>query len=249
MKYLKAVFVGLVQGVTEFLPVSSSGHLTLLARLNVAPSSVFYNLALHLATLVAVLIALRREVWQMIRHPLRGQGKYVLLASVPTVIIAFLFKKLCPSLLTGRLLGFGFLLTSAALFASEKLCRRQEDKDIDAKTSLLTGIAQGVAALPGVSRSGLTITAARLCGAEYERAARFSFLLSLPVILGGFLLEGAESGFSAAGADAGEIVVAALAAFVSGLFAVNFMLKKTKKGLMPFALYTLLLGVACYFLP
>ncbi|HAE88881.1 MAG TPA: undecaprenyl-diphosphatase [Clostridiales bacterium] len=249
MKYVKAVFVGLVQGVTEFLPVSSSGHLTLLARLNVAPTSVFYNLALHLATLVAVLIVLRREVWQMIRHPVRGQAKYVLIASVPTVIVAFLFKKLCPSLLTGRLLGFGFLLTSVTLFALEKLCKAQGDKGIGVKTSLLTGLAQGVAALPGVSRSGLTIAAARFCGAEYDSAAKFSFLLSVPVILGGFLLEGAESGFSAAGADAGEIVVAALAALISGLFAATFMLKKTKKGLLPFALYTFLLGIACYFLP
>ena len=249
MKYLKAVFVGLVQGVTEFLPVSSSGHLTILAKLSVAPTSVFYNLSLHLATLLALLIVMRREVWEVLKHPIKGDGKYVLLASVPTVLVAFLFKKCFPALLTGSLLGFGFLLTAALLFASERLCRERVGRMLDVKVSLLTGLMQGVAVLPGVSRSGSTIAAARFCGIPLDRAARFSFLLSIPVIIGGFLLEGAESGFSAAGADAPEILVAAASAFVGGLFALRFMLGKIKKGLLPFVPYTLVVGVLCYFLP
>ena len=249
MKYLKALLVGMVQGVTEFLPVSSSGHLTLLAKLSVAPTSVFYNLALHLATLLALVIVMRREVWEAVRHPIKGDGKYVLLASLPTVAVALVFKKCFPALLTGSLLGFGFLLTSAILFVSEWLCRGRVGRMLDAKTSFLTGLAQGIAVLPGVSRSGSTIAAARLCGVPAEDAARFSFLLSVPVIVGGFLLEGAESGFSAAGADLSEILVAAAAAFVSGLFALKFMLNIVKKrGLMIFAPYTFILGILCYFL-
>ena len=249
MKYLKAVIVGLVQGLTEFLPVSSSGHLTLLAKLGVAPTSLFFNLSLHLATLAALLLCLRKEVWGAVRHPIRGEGKYVLLASLPTVIVALLFKKYLPDLLTGQLLGFGFLLTGAALFCCERFFRDSKGQNIGVRTSLWTGFMQGIAVLPGVSRSGLTIATLRACGTEGDKAARFSFLLSLPVIVGGFLLEGFESGFSAAGADTGEIVVAALSAFVSGLFAVKFMLKQTKKGLMPFVPYVIALGIVCYFLP
>ncbi len=247
MKYWKALLVGVTQGVTEFLPVSSSGHLALLAKLSVAPASVFYNLALHVATLCALLVVMRREVWDLLAHPIKGDGKYILAASLPTVVVAFVFKKLFPELLMGRLLGFGFLLTSALLFASERLCRERVGTTVSLRIALFTGFVQGIAVLPGVSRSGSTIWAARCFGVSTERAARFSFLLSIPVIIGGFLLEGIESGFSAAGAETGEIIVAALAAFVSGVFAVKFMLGKTKKGLMPFVPYTFLLGVLSYF--
>ena len=249
MKYWKALLVGVVQGVTEFLPVSSSGHLTLLARLGIAPTSVYYNLVLHLATLLALLLVMRREVWEIIRHPVRGDARYLLLASLPTAGIALLIKWLFPSLLTGAMLGFGFLLTSAVLWLSEWLHRDSLGKDIGMRESLVIGFVQGIAVLPGVSRSGSTIAAARLSGVPTERAARFSFLLSVPVICGGFLIEGWESGFTAAGAAGAEILVAGVAAFVSGLFALRFMLRKKKKGLMPFVPYTFLLGVLCYFLP
>ena len=249
MKVLKALLVGAVQGLTEFLPVSSSGHLALLAKLGVAPTSVFFNLALHLATLVALLLVMRKEVWEIVKHPIAGKGKYVVLASLPTALIAFLFKWFFPQLLLGSLLGFGFLLTSALLFAVQLFCRENKGKMPGAKLSLLTGVLQGIAVLPGVSRSGATIAALRLGGVEGEEAARFSFLLSIPVIVGGFLTEGAESGFSVVGANGWEICVAAIAAFVSGILAVKFMLKQIKKGLLPFVIYTFCLGVACIFLP
>lgn len=248
MKYLKAAIVGIVQGLTEFLPVSSSGHLAILARLGVCPTSVFFVLALHLATLAALLVAMRREVGELCRHPIR-EGKYILLASIPTVLIALLFKQCFPSLLTGSLLGFGFLLTSALLTLSELFRRDSKGRMLDAKVSLLTGAAQGIAVLPGVSRSGSTIAVLTACGVEGGEAARFSFLLSVPVIVGGFLLEGWESGFSAAGAETGEILVAAGAAFMSGLLAARFMLGHIKKGLKPFIPYTFAVGVLCYFLP
>jgi len=249
MRYWKAISVGIVQGLTEFLPVSSSGHLAILARLGIAPTSVFFNLALHLATLFAVLVVMRRELSEMIRHPIKGDGKYVALACVPTVAIAFLFKKFLPDLLLGSMLGFGFLLTGTILFLSETFCRERKGVFLGAKVSLWTGVMQGFAVLPGVSRSGSTIAALRFFGVDYDRAAKFSFLLALPVIVGGFLLEGIECGFSAEGAESGEIVVAAIAAFLSGLIAVRFMLKQTKKGLKPFIPYVCALGVLCYFLP
>lgn len=245
MKYLKAVVLGLTQGVTEFLPVSSSGHLALLEGLGFAPSDVFLNLTLHVATLAAVLIVMRREVWGILRHPVRGDGKYVLLSSLPTVGIALLFEAFCPALLTGRLLAFGFLCTAALLFLSEKFSR-DRGSGIGVGNSLITGAMQGFAVLPGLSRSGATIAALRLSGVPYERAAAFSFLLSVPVIAGGFLFEGVKTGFSVQGADFGAVAVAAVAAFLSGLFAARFMLSRVKK-MTPFALYTLALGVLCFF--
>ena len=249
MRYLKALLVGAVQGATEFLPVSSSGHLILLSKLGLMPTSLFYNLALHLATLLATLIVMRKEVFAALRHPIKGVGKYVCLASLPTLLVAYLFKALRPSLLLGELLGFGFLLTAALLLFSEAIRRDSKGRMLDAKISLLTGFAQGIAALPGVSRSGSTIAVLHAAGVSPEEAASFSFLLSIPVIAGGFLLEGLESGFTAAGANAGEILLAAAAAFFLGLLAAKFMLKQVKKGLKPFIPYLILLGIACYFLP
>lgn len=249
MEIGRAVIVGLTQGLTEFLPVSSSGHLTILAKAGIAPTSLYYNLALHLATLAAVLLAMRREMWAVLCHPVKGEGKYLLIATLPTVAIALLFKKFLPGLLLGSMLGFGFLLTSAILTLSEILRKGGRERFLDARISLFTGAMQGIAVLPGVSRSGATIAALSACGVEGERAASFSFLLSVPVILGGFLLEGIESGFSAAGAETGEILIASAVAFVSGLLAVRWMLRQVKKGLKPFIPYTFVLGVACYFLP
>jgi len=246
MNYLKALILGLTQGLTEFLPVSSSGHLVLLERLGFASTDVFLNLTLHVATLAAVLIVMRREVWGILRHPVRGDGKYVLLASLPTVGIALLFELFCPVLLFGSLLAFGFLATAALLFLSEKLAR-DKGKSVGVGNSLLTGVTQGFAVLPGLSRSGATIAALRLSGVSCERAAAFSFLLSVPVIAGGFLFEGVKTGFSVQGADVGAVAVAAVAAFLSGLFAARFMLSRIKK-MTPFALYTLVLGVLCFFL-
>ena len=249
MGYLKAILVGTVQGLTEFLPVSSSGHLVILAKIGVAPSSIFYDLALHLATLLALLLTLRRELWEMIRHPIRGDGKYILLASLPTLLIALLFKKLCPQLLLGSMIGFGFILTSSLLLFAEVIGKNAKPRELGAPVSFVTGVLQGIAVLPGVSRSGATLVGLRSFGIDADRAARFSFLLSIPVIFGGFLIEGAESGFSAAGTAGGEILVASAAAFVSGLFAIRFMLGQIKKGFKPFIPYTFVLGVLCYFLP
>lgn len=248
MNYLKAILIGLVQGLTEFLPVSSSGHLILLEKLGLAPTSVFFNLTLHLATLFAVLLVLRKDVVCLLRHPLSSDLKYVLLASVPTVAIALAFSCFFPSLLLGSMLPFGFLVTSMTLLAGELFSPRDRFLKIGIKNSLAAGFAQGIAVLPGVSRSGLTISALTLSGVEREDAARFSFLLSLPVIAGGFLLEGVKSGFSVSGANGWEIALAAGAALLSGIFSVRFMLCKIKKGVKPFVYYTFVLGIATFFI-
>ena len=248
MKYWKAVLIGLAQGLTEFLPVSSSGHLILLEKSTGTSPSVFFNLALHLATLAAVLIVMRKEVWALIRHPISSDLKYLALASAPTAAIALAISHFCPTVLLGGMLGFGFLLTSAILFIGERFAPRDPFAPIGGKNAVLTGLAQGIAVLPGVSRSGATISALRLSGVEREKAATFSFLLSLPVIAGGFLLEGVESGFSVEGASLPEVLLAAGTAFLSGVFALRFMLKKIKKGVMPFVIYTFALGVACFFI-
>jgi len=247
MGYLKAVIFGLVQGLTEFLPVSSSGHLILLERLSFAPPSVFLNLALHLATLVAVLVVMRREVWAVIRHPLAGDLKYVCLASLPTALIALAMQTYCPALVEGAMLPFCFLVTSMLLCLAETFSKGFS-REIRAGNALLVGVVQGVAVLPGISRSGATISVLRMCGVDGARATGFSFLLSVPVIAGGFLVEGMKSGFAVQGVSTGEILVASAVAFCSGLIAARYMLRAGKKKMIPFAVYTFVLGCVSFFL-
>ena len=246
MNYLRAALFGLTQGLTEFLPVSSSGHLILLERLSHAAPSVFLNLCLHLSTLLAVLVVMRGEVWEMIRHPIRSDCKYLVLASVLTAGVALLLETLCPALLEGTMLPFCFLLTAALLVLGETLPKGLS-RGVSLRSALIVGAVQGVAVLPGVSRSGATISALRLCGTDEKRATEFSFLLSVPVIAGGFLVEGVKSGFAVEGVSLSELLVAMAVAFVSGLFAAKFMLRARKKTL-PFALYTFAMGVLSFFL-
>jgi len=247
MTFWRSVLFGLVQGLTEFLPVSSSGHLILLERMSLAPTSVFLNLTLHAATLLSVLIVMRKEVWSVIRHPIRSDLKYVCLSSFPTVAIALFFSAYAPALLEGSLLSFCFLATSAFLLLAEMLAKG-ERREIGVGRCLIVGAVQGLAVVPGLSRSGSTISALRLLGVEEERATAFSFLLSIPVIVGAFLYEGFKTGFSVAGTDLPEVLIAAITAFITGIFAAKFMLGNKKKGYMPFILYTLGLGIVSFFL-
>lgn len=249
----EAVLLGLVQGATEFLPVSSSGHLLLLEKLGVGEENLFFNICLHLGTLAAVLIAMRKEWLPLLLHPVQNKQKilFILVASLPTVAIALIFKYLFPSLLDGAYLGVGFVLTACLLFASEK-CQIAQPRFLDYKTSILTGVLQGIAVLPGVSRSGATISVATFLGVDKTEAANFSFLLSIPIILGSALYEGIDLAAHGALADVQflPVFLGALAAFLSGLFAINVFMKLLKKhSLIGFSIYTLLLGILVTLLP
>lgn len=246
MKIWEAVVLGIVQGASEFLPISSSGHLYLLEKLGVGEESLFFNVCLHVGTLLSVLIALRGEWIPIVKHPLQKKTAYIFIACVPTVLIAVIFKVFMPDLLTGKLLGFGFILTACLLFLGEKRFFAKEGF-LDVKTSVLTGIMQGIAVLPGVSRSGSTIACMSMLGVEKEEAANFSFLLSIPIIIGSALVEGGEIFLSKEGiapSQIAPIIIGTFCAFVSGYFSIGLFLKMIKnKSLLGFALYTLLLGV------
>lgn len=251
MTVIEALILGLVQGASEFLPISSSGHLLLLEKLGVGQESVAFNVALHVATLLAVVIALRKQIWAIARHPLQKTTLYILLACLPTVAIAAIFKYALPDLLSGKLLGFGFTLTACLLIAAEKL-KPSKSALLSPKTSILTGFFQGVAVLPGVSRSGATMSALTLCGVDKEQAANFSFLLSIPIIVGSAAVEGFDviSGATPLAVAPLPLAVGFVAAFAAGIISVSFFLKMLKNhSLLPFAVYTLLLGMTITLLP
>ncbi len=251
MEVWEAIILGIIQGLSEFLPISSSGHLLLLEKLGIGTPSLFFNIVVHLGTLLAVLIALRKEWWQLLRHPIQKTNGYIILACIPTVVLALIFKFLLPDLLDGLLLGFGFVLTGCLLISAEYL-KSAKTRLLSGRISILTGVMQGIAVLPGVSRSGSTISAMTLMGVEKPTAARFSFLLSIPIIIGSALLEGAELIKGSAALDVAPLplILGAVFAFISGLLAIKFFLKLIEKhSMLGFAIYAILLGIVVTLLP
>ena len=292
MEIWEAFVLGIIQGLSEFLPISSSGHLLLIEKLGIGQENLFFNVMLHVGTLLAVLIALRKTWIRLIIQPFGDLKKrltkrktvstkqnkpsgqtisgwkaanetyeyqkvfgglaaskidgYLVLACVPTVAFAFAFKLLFPDLLEGKLLGCGFVLTAVLLYAGENF-NSTKSALLAPKTSILTGILQGIAVLPGVSRSGATISALTLQGVEKKAATTFSFLLSIPIILGSALYESLDlfTGKATLSIAPAAVVAGMISAFLSGLVAIKFFLKLIEKHSMTgFVIYTLLLGIA-----
>ena len=244
---IKSIFLGILQGLTEFLPVSSSGHLVLAEKLGLGEASLFFNVTLHLGTLGAVFVVYRKKIFDLLKAPKKNKLWLYVLASVPTAALGLVFKKLLPELLIGKYLPLGFMITAVALAAGE-LVRNDKITGLTAKNAFLTGVAQGLAVFPGISRSGSTITAARLLGMEKTEAADFSFLLSVPVILGSGLLEFYEALSSGAAIQIAPVAAGTAAAFLSGLAALTFMINTVKKhNFWPFAAYTAALSVVSFF--
>lgn len=244
MNVIEAIILGLVQGFTEFLPVSSSGHLLLFARfLGVGQLSLGFELVCHLGTLLAIIIAMRAEVFALVKKPLSKQVKLLAVASVPTAIIAGLMSVLCRDVLEGSLLVYGFLITGIILLCCGFAVRNAQEKPMLYRHAAVIGAAQGIAALPGLSRSGTTIAAATMLGYGKEQAAKFSFLLSIPVIIGSSIIEIAFNGIGG-GIGATALTAAAISSFVSGFIAVKTMLKLLKNhSLDGFAVYLMFLSV------
>ena len=250
MSVWEAVVLGLVQGAGEFLPVSSSGHLLLLEKLGVGEEDLFFNICLHLGTLLSVIIVMRRPLLSLFRKEHRRTLLFLILACLPTVALALLFKYLAPALIDGAYLPLGFAATSFLLILSEKFSPA-ENRPLSVKTSVLTGFLQGIAVLPGISRSGATVAALRLSGVPRPAAAEFSFLLSVPVILGSALYEGTELAVTGKLTDVAVLPLLAgvAAAFVAGCAAIKFFLALVRKrSALPFAFYTAALSVASFFL-
>jgi undecaprenyl-diphosphatase len=250
----QSIVLGAVQGITEFLPISSSGHLVLLQKiLKIDGPSLFFDTMVHAGTLGAVVIVLRREVFAILKNPFQKLTLLLAVATLPVVAAALIFKDAIENAFHGGAgLGPAFLLTACALAVSERVSARAvrtAGKRLDNITladALAIGVCQSVAILPAVSRSGLTLSGSLLRNIDRGDAARFSFLLSIPAILGALALQ--IAGLGEGGPATGPIPLATgtLAAFATGLLSVNLMLKIVReKRLFGFAAYTAALGILC----
>ena len=249
MDYLTAVILGLVQGLTEFLPVSSSGHLALLQKFfGVSADNVlFFTVMLHVGTLVSVFIMYHKDIWELIvelfltfkdiftgkglrldERPTRKLGVLIIVATIPTAIIGFAFNDFFEGLYANILfIGIGFLITGTEMFIAERIGSNSRDLDqMNMRNAAFIGVLQGIAIYPGISRSGSTMVGGLLTGLKRDFAVRFAFLISIPSIMGSALLEGKDA--IEEGVDPGimgPVLVGMVVAAVSGVIAIKAMIK------------------------
>lgn len=262
------IILGIVQGASEFLPVSSSGHLVLFYNIfNITDNTILLSVSLHVATLLAVVLCYYKQIFELIKNPFCETNKKLLVATIPTVIIVILLKSLVEKTFSGDFIIIGFLITALVLLISqikENKVNKLKNKyfvtqpniylsknhnitnlNISYKQALLIGTAQGIAVFPGISRSGSTIATGLISGVSKQEVADFSFLLSIPIIIGGLLFELIDVVKGEASLNIGwlSLSVGFLFSFISGLVCIKLMLKFVKsKKLTWFSLYLVLLS-------
>ncbi len=250
MSIWEAILFGLVQGVTEFLPVSSSGHLTLLGRILGSDETAMlsFTTLLHAGTLVAVMVVLRQDILAILKDLLGMKLRLLIIASIPAAVVAFLLGDWLDQLFGGSFLGYAFLLTGLVLGLSLLGKDKAEpDKEIDYAVAAKAGLAQALAVVPGISRSGMTLTALFSSRIERQKAIRFSFLMTIPAVLGALLLDILALVKDGAGAVAAfgldKIMIGIAVSGLSGYFVMEFMLRRlTRRGYLVYAIYVFILG-------
>ena len=258
MSWFEALILGLVQGLTEFLPVSSSGHLAIgKALFGIETTDLTFEVAVHAATVLATIVVFRKDIWKLLcglfKWKMNSETRYILLillSMVPVFIVGMFFKDYVEELFGDGLIvvGGALVVTSSLLFLSEALAARRngEGGKMTWKSALWMGLAQAVAVIPGLSRSGSTIATGLLCGVSKEEVTRFSFLMVLIPILGEAFLDVVGGEFATSTVGVLPLILGFLAAFVSGLFACKVMIAIVRKAQLHwFALYCAAVGLAC----
>ena len=260
MSWIQALILGLIQGLTEYLPVSSSGHLAIgqaLFGLENGESNLAFTVLLHVATVLSTVVILWSEiVWlfkDLFKFKWNEGTKYIvniLISMIPVAIVGFFFKDKIEEVFGSGLLIVGImLLVTAALLTFSYFAKPRQKENISPIHAFVIGIAQACAVMPGLSRSGSTIATGLLLGNKKEKLAQFSFLMVIPPILGEALLDIKdmfEVGFGEAmgGLSPVAAIVGFLAAFISGCIACKWMINLVKKGkLVWFAVYCVIIGV------
>jgi len=249
VSYFDAIILGLVQGITEFLPVSSSGHLVMAQTFLGVPSpGVFLEVALHVATLISVMAVYRAKLWELLlgtarrdRDALRYVG-LLIIATLPVVVIGLLLRDSIESAFdTPYVTGFSLLLTGAILYSTSWALKKTATDEPTTRHAVIMGFAQCLALLPGVSRSGSTIAAGLWVGLKGERAAEFSFLMSIPAIAGAAVLQISDVGATTID---GPLIAGFIASLVSGIAAIVALVWLVRRqGFHHFAWYVWAVGL------
>lgn len=255
MSLIEAIILGIVQGLTEFLPVSSSGHLelgkALFGEKLVAQDSLTFTVVLHFATALSTMVVFRKEVFTIIKGLFQFQWNEelefsikIIISMIPAVIIGLFFEEELEQLFGGKILFVGIMLLITALLLLLADKAKNTDKNVTYKKSFIIGIAQAIAMLPGISRSGATISTSVLLGIDRTKAARFSFLMVVPLIFGKVAKDLMSGEISFQNEQFGVMSAGFIAAFISGIFACNWMISLVKRSkLSYFAIYCAIVGL------
>ena len=246
MTIIIVIILGIIQGLTEFLPISSSGHLVLVAQMfSIYQSSILFSIILHLGTLFAVLFVFKNQVMELVKHPFQKRGKMLVLASIITITLAVLFNDFFEEAFNGGLLAFSFLLTASFLIVAEYVAKKYKNsRNLSYTNTAVMGLFQGMAILPGISRSGATISSAVVQGVNKKDAAEFSFLMSIPIILASLVWELLKLDVQNANLQVLPAIVGFLTAALFGVFAIKIMLKVINSAkYFYFSLYLIALSV------
>ena len=249
MNILIAFILGLIQGLAEFLPISSSGHLILIrAIFGLQGDYLLFDIALHFGTLLAVCVFFWRELVSLAKPPFRQTG-FLAIATIPAVIVGFFLKDYIEPLFgTPKFLWIFFLITATLLVLTTQIIKRQKNvaHQVGIGVSILMGLSQGVAIIPGISRSGSTIAAGIASNVDRSVVAKFSFLMSIAIIVGSLLLALLEQ--SKSNVSVGYLLIGVATSFASGLLAIKTMMKLIQKAnLNYFAGYLVVVSLISFF--
>ena len=239
---IKYIFIGFIQGITEFLPISSSGHVVLFGSLFELDNLLLISVVAHIGTLFAVLYCYRKRIFELIRHPKNKTNINLIIATIPTIIIVLLFNSFLEDNFSSKTLVWGFLLSAVLLIIAD--LRKDGNRPLNKKSALYMGISQGLALLPGISRSGSTLVCGLLVGVDKNEALDFSFLMSIPIILASAVYESFKLFTSQITINWIGIFIIMISSFIFGILSIKIMLKIVKKNkLYYFSIYLILLSL------
>ena len=255
MNYFEAIILGIIQGLTEFLPVSSSGHLeiakAILGDNSLPQESLIFTVVLHFATALSTLVIFKNEIGQIIKGLFQFKWNEelqfslkIILSMLPAVVVGLFFEDQFEAFFGGQILLVGFMLIITALLLLFADKAKNTTKKVSFYNAFVIGISQALAILPGISRSGATIASSVLLGVDRTKAARFSFLMVVPLIFGKISKDVLSGTINFESNQIGVLAVGFIAAFIAGLFACKWMIALVKKSkLSYFALYCFIVGV------
>jgi len=255
METIDAIILGIIQGLTEFLPVSSSGHLELgkaiLGDNSIPEESLLFTVVLHFATALSTIIVFRKDILEIVKGLFQFKKNdetlfslKIIISMIPAVLVGLFFEEQLEQLFGGNIMfvGFMLLITAALLWFADKA--KSTRKSVSSSNAFIIGVAQAIAMLPGISRSGATISTSVLLGNDKTKAARFSFLMVIPLIFGKIAKDILSGDLAFSSENSTPIALGFIAAFISGLFACTWMISLVKKSkLTYFAVYCIIVGL------